>query len=37
VVAGELPRDMALLSSVVRAVCFENARDYLGLALPKGR
>lgn len=37
VVAGELPRDMALLGATVRAVCFENARDYLGLALPKGK
>ena len=31
---GELPRDIPLLAATVREICFENARDYLGLALP---
>ncbi len=30
---GELPNDEKLLSSVVRNICFENARQYLGLEL----
>lgn len=34
VVNGELPRDMALLSATVREICFDNVRNYLGLALP---
>jgi glucuronate isomerase len=32
-VNGELPRDMALLGATVREICFDNARNYLGLAL----
>jgi glucuronate isomerase len=30
---GELPNDEKLLGSVVRNICFENARQYLGLEL----
>ena len=30
---GELPDDRELMGSLVRAVCFENARDYFGLEL----
>lgn len=33
--AGLLPDDRALLTDAVRAVCFTNARDYLGLRLGK--
>jgi glucuronate isomerase len=32
---GELPHDMPLLGAMVREICFENARDFLGLGLPK--
>ena len=28
---GELPRDMELLASLVRDVCFDNAKRYFGL------
>jgi glucuronate isomerase len=31
---GELPSDEKLLGSVIRNICFENARQYLGLELP---
>jgi glucuronate isomerase len=31
---GELPSDERLLSSIVRNICFQNARDYLALELP---
>ncbi|MGA2426920.1 MAG: glucuronate isomerase [Candidatus Acidiferrum sp.] len=31
---GELPNDEKLLGSVIRNICFENARQYLGLELP---
>jgi glucuronate isomerase len=30
---GLLPRDMTLLSAMVREICFENARGYFGLEL----
>jgi glucuronate isomerase len=30
---GELPNDEALVGDVVRRICFQNARDYLGLEL----
>lgn len=30
---GELPKDEALLGNLVRNICFENARQYLGLEL----
>jgi len=30
---GLLPRDMKLLGAMVREICFENARDYIGLEL----
>jgi len=33
---GELPSDERLLGEFVRNLCFENARQYLGLALPNG-
>lgn len=33
---GELPGDEKLLGTFVRNLCFENARQYLGLALPNG-
>lgn len=32
--AGELPDHPALLTSLIRGICFENARDLLGLELP---
>lgn len=35
VTRGELPRDIPLLAAAVREICFENARDFLGLALPQ--
>jgi glucuronate isomerase len=31
--SGELPNDEALIGSMVRRICFQNARDYLGLEL----
>jgi glucuronate isomerase len=31
---GELPSDEGLIGSMVRNICFENARQYLGLELP---
>ncbi len=31
---GELPNDEALVGEMVRRICFQNARDYLGLELP---
>jgi glucuronate isomerase len=30
---GELPRDLELVGSMVRRVCFSNARDFFGLEL----
>jgi len=30
---GLLPRDLNLLGAMVREICFENARDYVGLEL----
>jgi glucuronate isomerase len=35
--AGELPNDFALIGSMVRNICFENARCFLGLKLPAGQ
>ena len=32
--AGELPNDEKLIGAMVRRICFQNARDYLGLELP---
>ena len=31
---GEIPNDEALVGEMVRRICFDNARDYLGLELP---
>lgn len=31
---GELPSDEALVGQMVRKICFENARSYLGLEMP---
>jgi glucuronate isomerase len=31
---GELPNDEQLLGSMIRNICFDNARQYLGLQLP---
>ncbi|MGB9106411.1 MAG: hypothetical protein WCC59_16770, partial [Terriglobales bacterium] len=31
--SGELPGDEALIGGMVRNICFENARQYLGLEL----
>jgi glucuronate isomerase len=33
---GELPNDEKLLGSMVRNICFNNAREYLGLEMPPG-
>ncbi|MGA9885098.1 MAG: glucuronate isomerase [Candidatus Acidiferrales bacterium] len=33
---GELPNDEQLLGKFVRNICFENARQYLGLDMPSG-
>jgi len=33
---GELPNDEKLLGEMIRNICFENARRFLGLALPDG-
>jgi glucuronate isomerase len=33
---GELPRDESLLGNMIRKICFENARNYLGIPLGKG-
>jgi glucuronate isomerase len=33
---GELPNDEKLIGTLVRNICFENARQYLGLELPDG-
>jgi hypothetical protein len=30
---GELPYDEALIGDMVRRICFQNAREYLGLEL----
>jgi len=30
---GELPDDPAMIGAMVREICFENARDFLGLEL----
>ena len=32
---GELPNDEALIGAMVQRICFQNARDYLGLELPQ--
>jgi len=32
---GELPQDEALIGSIIRSVCYENARRYLGLTHEK--
>jgi len=32
---GELPRDERLVGEMIGRICFGNARDYLGLALPR--
>ncbi len=34
-VRGEIPRDMELVGGMVRDICFNNARDYFRLALPR--
>ena len=34
---GELPNDLPLVGEMVRRICFQNARDYLGLELPTER
>jgi glucuronate isomerase len=31
---GELPHDFELIGNMVRDICFENARHFLGLELP---
>jgi glucuronate isomerase len=31
---GELPRDLELVGSMVKDICFGNAKGYLGLELP---
>jgi len=31
---GELPNDLNLVASMVKNICFANAENYLGLALP---
>jgi glucuronate isomerase len=31
---GEIPNDEALVGGMVRRICFQNARHYLGLELP---
>jgi glucuronate isomerase len=33
---GDLPNDEKLLGTMVRNICFNNAREYLGLQLPPG-
>jgi glucuronate isomerase len=33
---GELPNDELLMGELIRNVCFANARQYLGLAMPTG-
>jgi NAD(P)-dependent dehydrogenase (short-subunit alcohol dehydrogenase family) len=33
---GELPNDEKLLGTMVRNICFNNAREYLGLEMPPG-
>ncbi len=33
---GELPSDEKLLGTMVRNICFNNAREYLGLEMPPG-
>jgi glucuronate isomerase len=32
--AGELPSDLEMVGSMVRNICFENARKFLRLELP---
>lgn len=34
---GELPNDMELVGGMVRNICFDNARQYLGLDLDEGK
>jgi glucuronate isomerase len=31
---GEMPNDDALIGTMIKNICYENARNYLGLALP---
>jgi glucuronate isomerase len=31
---GELPDDLDLVGTMVRNICFSNAREYLGLEVP---
>jgi glucuronate isomerase len=31
---GELPNDIELIGSLIRNVCFENARQFFGLEMP---
>jgi glucuronate isomerase len=31
---GEIPDDDAMVGTMIENICFNNARDYLGLALP---
>lgn len=33
---GEIPDDDAMVGTMIENICFNNARDYLGLALPVG-
>ena len=33
--SGELPNDMELIGGVVRNICYENARQFLGLEVPQ--
>lgn len=32
--SGDLPNDEALVGNMVRRICFQNAREYLGLEVP---
>lgn len=34
--SGELPRDQELVGGMIRNICFDNARQYLGLDMPGG-
>jgi len=33
---GELPNDEQLIGNMIKNICFENARQYLGLEVPAG-
>jgi glucuronate isomerase len=35
IVSGELPDDISLIGSMVKEICFTNARDYLGFKIPE--